>query len=109
VDITIFEKSGYVGGRSTTVNVFDDERFDVELGMSLDRRLTVGASIFVDVNKILVQAVEDFGLNLSSSRDKGEEDVDFAMYGWIGVVNVDGMGRNSYGRNLDLIIGMSSK
>lgn len=35
VSITIFERSGYVGGRSTTVNVFDDPRYPVELGTKL--------------------------------------------------------------------------
>ena len=32
MSITIFEKNGYIGGRSTTVNVFDDPRYPVELG-----------------------------------------------------------------------------
>jgi hypothetical protein len=32
VSITIFERSEYIGGRSTTINVFDDPRYPVELG-----------------------------------------------------------------------------
>lgn len=35
VSITIYERSGYIGGRSTTINVFDDVRYPVELGMTL--------------------------------------------------------------------------
>jgi hypothetical protein len=35
LSITIYERSGYIGGRSTTVNVFDDVRYPVELGMTL--------------------------------------------------------------------------
>lgn len=33
VSITVYERSGYVGGRSTTVNAFGDARYPVELGM----------------------------------------------------------------------------
>jgi NAD(P)-binding Rossmann-like domain len=63
VSITIYEKSNYIGGRSTTVNVFDDERYPVELG----------ASIFVPANRILMQAAEDFGLHTEEIMD-GDED-----------------------------------
>jgi hypothetical protein len=71
----------------------------------------VGASIFVEVNKILVQAVEDFGLNLRSSKDEGEDDVDFAMYALrlAMLTYLVGTGHNSCGRNLETIIGMLSK
>lgn len=55
-DITVFERNDYVGGRSTTVSVYDDSRYPVELG----------ASIFVKVNKILVDAAKEF--NLSTSK-----------------------------------------
>ena len=52
VNITVFERSGYIGGRSITVDAYDDTREPVELG----------ASIFVEVNKNLVSAVREFGL-----------------------------------------------
>lgn len=57
-NITVYERSGYVGGRSTTVNVYDDPTEPVELG----------ASIFVEVNRNLVSAVKRFGL---STEDAG--------------------------------------
>lgn len=55
-DITIFERSDYVGGRSTTVNVYNNPDYPVELG----------ASVYVSANKILVNAVEEFNLNNGS-------------------------------------------
>ena len=54
VNITVFEATDHVGGRSTTVNVFDDPSQPVELG----------ASIFVKVNENLMKASEEFGLNV---------------------------------------------
>ena len=65
VNITVYERSDYVGGRSTTVNVFNDPLEPVELG----------ASIFVKANKNLVSAAEQFGLITSKLQrvksDKG--------------------------------------
>lgn len=61
VNITIYERSSYVGGRSTTVNIYDNPLEPVELG----------ASIFVKVNRNLVDAVDEFGLSLAD--DDGEE------------------------------------
>ena len=52
VNITIFEKSHYVGGRSTTVNAYGNPLEPVELG----------ASIFVDINTILKNSSIAFGL-----------------------------------------------
>ena len=52
VNITVYERSSYVGGRSTTVDVYGDPTEPVELG----------ASIFVEVNKNLVSAAREFGL-----------------------------------------------
>lgn len=52
VNITVYERSSYVGGRSTTVDVHGDPMEPVELG----------ASIFVEVNKNLVSAAREFGL-----------------------------------------------
>ncbi|KAI9929231.1 hypothetical protein ASPWEDRAFT_149847 [Aspergillus wentii DTO 134E9] len=57
VNITVFERESYVGGRSTTVDVFDDPAYPVELG----------ASIFVDVNYNLVNASKELGLLASSA------------------------------------------
>lgn len=56
VDITVFERESYIGGRSTTVNVFGNPEYPVE----------VGGSIFVDVNYILVNASKELGLNVQS-------------------------------------------
>ncbi|KAL4956458.1 Prenylcysteine lyase-domain-containing protein [Aspergillus filifer] len=54
VNITVFERAPYVGGRSTTVNVFDDPAYPIELG----------ASIFVEVNYNLINASRELGLNV---------------------------------------------
>ncbi|EQL34114.1 prenylcysteine oxidase/farnesylcysteine lyase [Blastomyces dermatitidis ATCC 26199] len=54
LNITVYERASYVGGRSTTVNLFDDPAHPIELG----------ASIFVEVNKNLIQASKKFGLKL---------------------------------------------
>lgn len=51
-NITVYERSAYVGGRSTTVNVYDDPAEPVELG----------ASIFVEGNRNLVAAAKRLGL-----------------------------------------------
>ncbi|KAI0381324.1 Prenylcysteine oxidase [Hypomontagnella monticulosa] len=52
VNITIFEKTDRIGGRTLTVNVHGDPLSPVELG----------ASIFVEVNHILFNATEEFNL-----------------------------------------------
>ncbi|KAH7401435.1 prenylcysteine oxidase-like protein 1 precursor [Pyrenochaeta sp. MPI-SDFR-AT-0127] len=56
VDITVFERNSYVGGRTTTVNVWNDANAAVELG----------GSIFVEVNHIMMDAMERF--NLSAAK-----------------------------------------
>ncbi|KAI9875864.1 MAG: hypothetical protein M1830_007889 [Pleopsidium flavum] len=58
-NVTVYERSAYVGGRSTTINVYDDLFEPVELG----------ASIFVKANKNLVSAAEEFGLLTDSIGD----------------------------------------
>ncbi|KAH6677448.1 Prenylcysteine lyase-domain-containing protein [Halenospora varia] len=63
VDITVFERASYVGGRSTTVNAYGDPLEPVELG----------ASIFVDVNTILKNSSEKFGLKAKSSETELDE------------------------------------
>ncbi|KAL2211035.1 Prenylcysteine oxidase [Sarocladium strictum] len=70
LNITIFEKSPVIGGRTLTIPVHDDPRQQVE----------VGASIFVSANHILVNATRDFGLSASrlgdvSSTGLDEDDV----------------------------------
>lgn len=58
MNITVFERNPYIGGRSTTVNVHDDASQPAELG----------ASIFVSVNKILVDAAARFNLSTAALR-----------------------------------------
>ncbi|KAL9003114.1 MAG: hypothetical protein Q9188_003996 [Gyalolechia gomerana] len=58
LNITVYERNSYIGGRSTTVNVYDDPNQPVELG----------ASIFVKVNQNLVNAVEAFGLPIRNMQ-----------------------------------------
>ncbi|KAL6720992.1 hypothetical protein ACLMJK_000092 [Lecanora helva] len=65
VNITVYERSGYVGGRSTTVDVHGDPLQPVE----------VGASIFVQVNHNLVSAVNEFGLS-TGSYDSGKKEIE---------------------------------
>lgn len=63
VNITVYERSSYVGGRSTTVDVYGDPAEPVELG----------ASIFVEVNENLVSAAKEFGLATQGFKPKIEE------------------------------------
>ncbi|ESZ93602.1 hypothetical protein SBOR_6031 [Sclerotinia borealis F-4128] len=53
INVTVFERSSYIGGRSTTVNAYGNPLEPVELG----------ASIFVEVNAILKNASREFGLS----------------------------------------------
>lgn len=55
VNITVFERNDYVGGRTTTVYAYDMPSEPVELG----------GSIFVEVNTILVNAAKEFNLSTS--------------------------------------------
>ncbi|KAI1112873.1 prenylcysteine oxidase [Nemania sp. NC0429] len=61
INVTVFEKTGRIGGRTLTVNVYDDPVEPIE----------VGASIFVDVNYILSNATRDFGL---TAKNPGSEE-----------------------------------
>ncbi|CAI4214696.1 unnamed protein product [Parascedosporium putredinis] len=63
INVTIFESRGRAGGRTRTVNVYDDPLQPVEQG----------ASIFVRVNTILYDAVQEFGLQLVKDDDGVEE------------------------------------
>ncbi|KAK2873308.1 hypothetical protein FQN49_002458 [Arthroderma sp. PD_2] len=59
INITIFERSPHVGGRSTTVDVFNDPSLPIELG----------ASIFVEANRNLMKAAKTFGLTIQGAGD----------------------------------------
>jgi prenylcysteine oxidase/farnesylcysteine lyase len=61
--VTIFEKESYIGGRSTTVHAYNDSSLPIELG----------ASVFVEINKILVDAVEAFNLSTSFFNTKSDD------------------------------------
>jgi prenylcysteine oxidase/farnesylcysteine lyase len=53
VNITLFKKTNHVGGRTLTINPFDDPA----------QRVEQGASIFVQANQIMYTAMNDFGLS----------------------------------------------
>lgn len=74
VDISVFERESYIGGRSTTVNVFDDPAYPVELG----------AAIFVEMNYNLMNASKEFGLNMSSSFRSQSTDSENLLGIWNG-------------------------
>ncbi|KAB8659320.1 hypothetical protein FH972_026209 [Carpinus fangiana] len=61
-NVTIFERNSWIGGRSTTVDAYGDPSQPVELG----------ASIFVEANLNLVQAVKD--LNLTTNHLHAHDD-----------------------------------
>ncbi|KAL0580679.1 hypothetical protein V5O48_001320 [Marasmius crinis-equi] len=62
VEVDVYEKNSYIGGRSTTVQPYDDPSLDpVELG----------GSIFVRANKNLWRATQEFNLTLNSFKDEG--------------------------------------
>ncbi|KAI0354058.1 FAD/NAD(P)-binding domain-containing protein [Trametes cingulata] len=64
VEIDVYDKNAYIGGRSTTVFPYEDESLEpVELG----------ASIFVKVNKNLWRAVDEFGLERVNFLDDDTE------------------------------------
>ncbi|CAN8105579.1 unnamed protein product [Discula destructiva] len=71
VNITIFEKTAHIGGRSLTVDVYDDILEPVELG----------ASIFVQANHILWNATHEFNLGLC---DPAGDNADRATAVWDG-------------------------
>ncbi|GME66460.1 Vacuolar sorting ATPAse protein [Neofusicoccum parvum] len=77
-NITIFEREPYIGGRSTTVHAYDAPSIPVELG----------ASIFVSVNRILMEAVSHFNLSsdgLSTPIDNEEDEEGQAQRDYVGV------------------------
>lgn len=81
INITIFERRSEVGGRSRTVDVYNSPFHPVELG----------ASIFVDVNHILMNATRDLGLARTASSQEVDDDDTTAF--WDGeniVLTIDG-------------------
>ncbi|KAL8752858.1 MAG: hypothetical protein Q9184_005601 [Pyrenodesmia sp. 2 TL-2023] len=88
INITIYERNEYVGGRSTTVHAYDDPNYPVELG----------ASIFVKVNHNLFTAAEAFGLPIQSMRISRKSDRPEVLGVWDGegFVFTQSDGSNSY-------------
>ncbi|KAF8446323.1 FAD/NAD(P)-binding domain-containing protein [Boletus edulis BED1] len=61
IEVDVYERAPYIGGRSTTVHPYDDQTYaPVELG----------ASIFVDANKNLMRASKEFNLTLDDFGDE---------------------------------------
>ena len=71
VDITLFETSSRIGGRTTTVNALDDPRYPAELG----------ASIFVKINHILYESAKRFNLHtIEPSLDTSNSSVSHSYW-----------------------------
>lgn len=85
VEIIVYERESYVGGRSTTVNAFNDPAYPIELG----------ASIFVQVNYNLVNASRDLGLNVHSADHARPKEADDSIGIWDGSKFVFSL-KNSY-------------
>jgi prenylcysteine oxidase/farnesylcysteine lyase len=86
-DITIFESNGYIGGRSITVGKYSssqpsNDEFDPTV---LKSDVELGGSIFVKANKILCNAVEEFGLETDDRGISGKYTEVFS--GSIGIWN----------------------
>lgn len=65
VNITIFERTGRIGGRTLTKGAYNDPLQPIELG----------ASIFITANYILVNASRDFNLTVSVPHDPTKGDI----------------------------------
>ncbi|OAG02533.1 prenylcysteine oxidase-like protein 1 precursor [Paraphaeosphaeria sporulosa] len=59
LQIDVFERDWHIGGRSTTINPWSDS----------DQAVELGASIFVDVNHILVNATKAFNLSTNNREN----------------------------------------
>lgn len=70
MNITLFEKTDHIGGRTLTINPYDDPAQRVELG----------ASIFIEKNHILYRALHEFGL----SKKIVDKDADSVLGIWDG-------------------------
>jgi prenylcysteine oxidase / farnesylcysteine lyase len=76
LDITLLETTSRIGGRTTTVNAFDDDSIPIELG----------ASIFVQANHILYNASLEFGLQSRrlAHTEESEPSSDYDLGIWDG-------------------------
>ncbi|KAJ5693037.1 Prenylcysteine oxidase [Penicillium macrosclerotiorum] len=74
INITVFERASYIGGRSTTVDVFDNPAYPIELG----------ASIFVQINHNLVNASRDLGLTVRNADHARPRETDDSIGIWDG-------------------------
>ncbi|KAI0777409.1 FAD/NAD(P)-binding domain-containing protein [Trametes elegans] len=82
VEVDVYEKNAFIGGRSTTVFPYEDESLEpVELG----------ASIFVAANKNLQRAAKEFALDLVDFEDNANDVTGI----WDGDVFVLTVGGNS--------------
>lgn len=83
VNITVFERNDYIGGRSTTVYAFENEDTRNRHGPRVPVEL--GASIFVSVNHILVNATRALNLSTNSNSDPAAGDTEREVLGvWDG-------------------------
>ncbi|KAH8832141.1 Prenylcysteine lyase-domain-containing protein [Flagelloscypha sp. PMI_526] len=104
IDIDIFEKSNYIGGRSTVVHPYNNTAY---------RPVELGASIFIEANKNLWRAADEFGLTRQPNEGDSENydvgvwdgqkvvlDLDkddiVAKYGLDSLVKVDDLIANMY-------------
>ena len=74
LNITIFETNSRIGGRTATVNAWDDAYHPIELG----------ASIFVKINQVLYNATKEFGLNTKRNAFASAPDSEFDLGVWDG-------------------------
>ncbi|ODV74811.1 FAD/NAD(P)-binding domain-containing protein [Cyberlindnera jadinii NRRL Y-1542] len=82
-DIKIFDGNNYIGGRSTTVGNYAAKQQASSNPDVLNSSVELGGSVFVAPNKILVNAVEEFGLTTDGVGNKHNK----ALQGTIGVWN----------------------
>jgi prenylcysteine oxidase/farnesylcysteine lyase len=61
IEVDVYERASYIGGRSTTVYPHDDPTY---------APIELGASIFVDANKNLMRASKEFNLTLYDFVDE---------------------------------------
>ncbi|TBU28194.1 FAD/NAD(P)-binding domain-containing protein [Dichomitus squalens] len=66
VEIDVYDKNTYIGGRSTTVHPYDDPTLEPH---------ELGASIFIKANKNMWRAVDEFGLERVGFSGEDEDDV----------------------------------
>jgi prenylcysteine oxidase/farnesylcysteine lyase len=65
LNITLYEKNPYIGGRSTTVHAYNDT--------TTNAPVELGASIFVQINHILYNATTNFNLTRIQLGENGDD------------------------------------